>query len=133
MALTRLEMEARRLEAAELLANGVKPPVVMRRYGISRSTISRWNHMRLRGAEAMKLKKAPGRPPGLTREQKVTLQRILELGTWTTAEFARLIKEGFGVEYTADHAGRIMHKLGWEGRGKRRRDTEIEAVEVNVA
>src|SRR5215467_14811568 len=68
--LTRDEMESRRLLAAQDLQTGLKQSDVARKFGVSRTTASRWNRaLSGRGVEALRKRRAPGRPSRLTTEQ----------------------------------------------------------------
>src|SRR6266699_956774 len=68
--LTRDEMESRRLLAAEDLQTGLTQSQVARKFGVSRTTASRWNRsLSGAGVEALRKRRAPGRPSRLTAEQ----------------------------------------------------------------
>ena len=135
--LTRDEMESRRLLAAQDLQGGLlKQSQVARKYGVSRTTASRW-HRALdgRGVEALRKRRAPGRPSRLKPEQFQLAAAIYLAGPraagyasdrWTTARFAGAIFGAFGVQYAPDHVGRIMHRLGLRARRKRDRDHILE-------
>ncbi len=129
--LTRNEMETRRLLAAEDLANGVKQAAVARKFGVSRTTTSRWNEtLREKGQRALAKSKPPGRTRKLSADQEQELAmiyhgEILANVAWTTQDFADLILGRFGVRYNRNHIGRIMHRLQLPvrhrgGRGKAR-------------
>src|SRR5262249_55861443 len=61
--LTRDEMESRRLLAAQDLQTGLSQSQVARKFGVSRTTASRWNRsLSGKGVEALKKRRAPGRP-----------------------------------------------------------------------
>lgn len=122
ISLTREEMEQRRLEAAQELLNGLSQATVARKFGVSRTTASRWHRaLAYRGVESLKKRKASGRPSRLNREQ---LDRLIELyaagalahgfpnDKWTTSRLAAVIESQFGVHYDRDHVGRLIHKLG---------------------
>jgi transposase len=124
--LTRDEMEQRRLLAAADLQGGISQSDVARKFGVSRTTASRWcRALNVNGVEALRKRRAPGRPCRLTPEQFREVAAIYEAGPrtagfdtdrWTTARFADAIFARFGVRYDADHAGRIMHRLGLRQR-----------------
>jgi putative transposase len=129
--LTRDEMESRRLMAAQDLQRGLSQSQVARKFGVSRTTASRW-HRALdgKGVEALRKRRAPGRPSRLTAEQLQGAAEIYEAGSlaagfesgrWTTVRFADAIFQRFGVRYDPDHVGRIMHRLGLRERTRRRR------------
>ena len=120
--LTRDEMEQRRLLAAADLGGGIPQCEVARKFGVSRTTASRWGRaLNGNGIEALRKRRAPGRPCRLNAEQCREVTEIHEAGPraagfdtdrWTTARFAQAILARFGVRYDPDHAGRIMHRLG---------------------
>jgi len=129
--LTRDEMESRRLMAAQELLGGLSQSQIARKFGVSRTTASRWNRaLGGKGVEALRKRRAPGRPCRLTAEQLAATTEIYKAGPrahgfdcdrWTTMRFADAIQARFGVHYDPDHVGRIMHRLGLRERRKTRR------------
>lgn len=129
--LTRDEMESRRLLAADELQRGLSQSQVARKFGVSRTTASRWHRaLSGRGVEALRKRRAPGRPSRLSAEQLHIVAEIyhggprtagLETDRWTTAGFAQAIYARFGVRYDPDHVGRIMHRLGLRERTRNRK------------
>lgn len=129
--LTRDEMESRRLLAAEDLQRGLSQSQVARKFGVSRTTASRWSRaLSGKGVEALRKRRAPGRPSRLSVEQFRAVAEIYSSGPraagfenerWTTLRFAEAIFTRFGVRYDPDHVGRIMHRLGLRQRTRRRR------------
>ena len=124
--LSRDEMESRRLLAAQDLQTGLSQSQVARKFGVSRTTASRWNRtLSGKGVESLRKRRAPGRPSRLTQDQLKVLTETYQAGPraagfesdrWTTARFADAIFQKFGVRYDPDHAGRIMHRLGLRER-----------------
>lgn len=124
--LNRDEMESRRLLAAQDLQTGLTQSQVARKFGVSRTTASRWNRsLNGDGVESLRKRRAPGRPSRLTADQLKILTETYQAGPrasgfdadrWTTARFADAIFARFGVRYDPDHAGRIMHRLGLRER-----------------
>ena len=120
--LNRDEMERRRLDAAQDLLNGIAQSQVARKFGVSRTTASRWQRaLKGSGVESLRKRRAPGRPSRLTREQLLSLADVMADGAaaygfaddrWTTARLAVAIEARFGVHYDPDHVGRLMHKMG---------------------
>src|SRR5215813_3757514 len=120
--LTRDEMESRRLLAAQDLQTGLTQSHVARKYGVSRTTASRWNRaLSGKGVEALRKRRAPGRPSRLTTDQLSGVAEIYNAGPraagfdtdrWTTLRFADAIFARFDIRYDPDHVGRIMHRLG---------------------
>lgn len=116
-------LEARRMEAARLLRQGVSQSEVARRLRVHRQSVIRWARQ-LAQAGRVGLKKAgrAGRKPRLTGEQLKRLQQALKRGpersgyasgVWTTSRVRALIEEQCGVRYHEAHVWRILRKLGW--------------------
>ena len=128
--LTRDEMESRRLLAAQDLQRGLSQSQVARKFGVSRTTASRWfRSLNGKGLEALRKRRAPGRPSRLNTLQLDGVAEIYRAGAraagfdsdrWTTARFADAIFMRFGVRYDPDHVGRIMHRLGLRERTRQR-------------
>ena len=120
--LNRDQMEKRRLEAVQDLLQGLTQSSVARKFLVSRTTASRWNRaLRQKGVEALRKRRATGRPSRLSREQLELIPDIFAQGAivhgfpnnrWTTARLAAVIETRFGVHYDHDHVGRLMQKLG---------------------
>jgi putative transposase len=129
--LTRDEMEDRRLLAAQDLKQGLTQSQVARKFGVSRTTASRWHRaLNGRGVEALRKRRAPGRPSRLNTDQLRGVAEVYLAGPraagfdsdkWTTVRFAEAIQSRFGVRYDPDHVGRIMHRLGLRERRRNRR------------
>lgn len=132
--LTRDEMERRRLEAAQDLQRGLSQSQVARKFGVSRTTASRWcRALNGNGLEGLRKRRAPGRPSRLKPDQLQAVAEVYQAGpraagfnsdNWTTARFAEAILARFGVRYDPDHVGRIMHRLGLRERMRVRRRPE---------
>jgi transposase len=132
--LTRDEMESRRLLAAQDLQRGLSQSQVARKFGVSRTTASRWcRALTGKGVEALRKRRAPGRPSRLNADQLSGVAELYKSGPrasgfetdrWTTARFAQAIFSRFGVHYDPDHVGRIMHRLGLRERVRTRRRVE---------
>jgi len=119
-------METRRLAAANELLTGVTQSQVARRYGVSRTTASRWHRSIVhKGVEGLRRRRATGRPSRLTADQVEAIRRMYFAGAaaygfsndrWTTGRLAKAIDKQFGVRYDQDHVGRLMHKFGLRER-----------------
>jgi putative transposase len=124
--LTRDEMESRRLLAAQDLQNGISQSQVARKFGVSRTTASRWGRaLHGSGVEALRKRRAPGRPSRLSQHQLSRVAEVYQAGPrsagfdsdrWTTTRFATAIEARFGVRYDPDHVGRIINRLGLRQR-----------------
>lgn len=117
--LSRLELERRRLTAAIDLSAGMRQSELARKYGVSRTTASRWARL-MRAGDSMRLRKAPGRPCRLTTVQCEELATIYRARpSWTQIQVAQVIHLRFGILYDQDHVGRILKKLGLRVTRKR--------------
>src|SRR5947208_2935550 len=115
--LTRDEMERRRLEAAQDLQSGISQSDVARKFGVSRTTASRWHRaLSQKGFDSLKKRRATGRPSRLTPEQLARIPELVAEGAtrhgfpddrWTTVRLAAVIEDHFGVRYDHDHVGRL--------------------------
>ncbi len=120
--LSRDEMEHRRMEAAEDFLHGLSRSHVVAKFGVSRTTASRWHRaLTAKGLESLRKTKATGRPSRLTPEQKAQIANMFDRGAlalgfsekrWTATLLARVIKERFSVRYSLDHVARLLAKLG---------------------
>jgi putative transposase len=119
-------METRRLAAAKELLTGVTQSQIARRYGVSRTTASRWHRSIVhKGLEGLHRRRATGRPCRLTADQVDAIRKMYFEGAatfgfasdrWTTGRLATAIERQFGVHYDQDHVGRLMHKFGLRER-----------------
>jgi transposase len=119
-------METRRLAAAKDLLTGVTQSQVARRYGVSRTTASRWHRSIVhKGFEGMRRRRATGRPSRLTADQVDAIRNMYFQGAaahgfpsdrWTTGRLAVAIDKQLGIHYDQDHVGRLMHKFGLRER-----------------
>jgi putative transposase len=119
-------METRRLAAAKELLTGVTQSQVARRYGVSRTTASRWHRSIVhKGFEGLRRRRATGRPSRLTADQVDGIRKMYFEGAaafgfsndrWTTGRLAAAIERHFGIRYDQDHVGRLMHKFGLRER-----------------
>jgi transposase len=119
-------METRRLAAAKELLTGATQSQVARRYGVSRTTASRWHRSIVRqGFEGLRRRRATGRPSRLTADQVDGIRQMYFEGAaahgfptdrWTTGRLAIAIEKQFGIRYDQDHVGRLMHKFGLRER-----------------
>ena len=124
--LSREEMEKRRLAAASELLGGLTQSKVASKFGVSRTTASRWARaLTHNGVEGLRKRRATGRPSRLQPAQLAQLSDIYNEGAlasgfesdrWTTSKLAVVIEQKFGVHYDQDHVGRLLHKLGLRTR-----------------
>lgn len=117
------ELQARRQIAGRLLQAGKGVREVARLVEASPSSVSRWKKALAEGGRrALKAKPHPGRPPGLSTEQKKELEQVLLAGPraagydtdlWTLVRIAQVIERLFGVKYHPGHVWYILRGMGW--------------------
>jgi transposase len=140
--LTRDEMERRRLLAAQDLQNGLSQSQIARKFGVSRTTASRWHRaLHRRGVDSLRKRRATGRPSRLNREQREGVVELFRAGAhaagfkedrWTTTRFASAIHSRFGIRYDPDHVGRIMHQLGLRPRHRQKETPAVFAQALQM-
>lgn len=142
IALSRAEMERRRLDAGEDLLHGNSHTQVVVKFGVSRTTASRWHRaLTANGLESLRKARASGRPSRLTPGQKAEIadmfqKDILSLGVaenhWSAKLLARIIEERFSVHYSLEHVARLLHKLrpvrNVEGRSQGQADEQTVSI-----
>jgi transposase len=136
------KLEARRLIAAEMFADGVRPAEVGRRLHVSRQTASVWHAAYVqRGDAGLRAVRHPGPSRRLSENQAKKLEALLVLGAkehgfgtniWTRQRVAEVIRREFGIEYHTDHVSRVLAWLGWtcQKPEKQSRERNDEAVET---
>jgi len=120
---TAAELEARRLRAADLLADGKTPAQVAALTGAGHSSVKKWKAALAKGGkEALAAKPPAVRSSKLDDAHKSELVEILVRGPlasgfrtdlWTCRRVAEVVQKRFGVSYHPDHLGRILHDLGF--------------------
>lgn len=117
-------MAERRLEGLRLLEAGqMRQAEIARHLGVSEAAVSKWkSQLGREGSEGLRSRKATGRPPRLTEQDKQKLIEKLRAGAiaagfptkqWTQARVQRVIEQEFGVHYHQNYISRLLHSLGW--------------------
>jgi transposase len=116
-------LERRRLQAADLLRQGLSQAEVARRVGAHRQSVSQWAAvLREKGRKGLRKAGRAGRPPKLSAEDRKRMERGLKRGPealgyatslWTSARVAHLIEQECGIRYATGHAWRVLRQLGW--------------------
>lgn len=135
-------LEQRRLQAADLLRQGLSQSEVARRVGAHRQSVSQWAEaLRDKGRKGLRKAGRAGRRPKLSGEDLKRIERGLKQGPeklgygtslWTSARVAHLIEQECGIRYATGHAWRILRQLGWScqrptGRALERDEEKIRA------
>ena len=114
--------EARRMQAAELFAEGLSNAEIGRRLHVSRQTVSGWYQTwREQGTASLKVH-LPGPCCRLSPEQKEQILEALVRGPeangyetplWTLARITKLITKLTGISYHPGHVWYLMQDLDW--------------------
>jgi transposase len=110
--------EARRLRAAELLAQGRSQAEVAETVGVSRENVRRWQALVAQGGvAALRRRRAGGRPPKLSDAQAAQVEQALQQGAkangfdsdlWTLERVAQVVQRVTGVH--------LARATTWRGR-----------------
>jgi transposase len=124
-ALTRPDVcEARRLRAAELFAQGRRPAEVAEMVGVSYEAARRWRAQWSKvGVQALRRRRAGGRPPKLSASQATAVKQALGAGAqaagfdtdlWTLDRVVQVIWRTTGVRLSRPSAWRLLtQRLDW--------------------
>ena len=133
------ELERRRTQAVQAVADGEARTTVAKVLGVHVKTVSRWvRAARQPGGLAAKIH--PGPTPGLTDADLKRLAELLLRGAkahgwhnelWTATRVARLIEREFHLDYHPEHVRAILkRRLGWTSQKPRRKARERNDKEV---
>jgi len=121
--ISRSTQEWRRLRAVDLKEQGWSQREIAEVLDVTEETVSRWlARARAGGADVLRARPTPGRPPRLSSQQKRLIPEFLSHGSeaygfrgqvWTCARVAAVIQEEFGVRYHKAHVGRLLQGLRW--------------------
>jgi transposase len=133
------ELERRRKQAVQAVADGESRTTVAKVLGVHYKTVARWVRAALKpGGLDAKPQRAP--TSGLTDTDLRKLEGLLAKGAkahgwhnelWTAARVARLIERHFDIRYHAEHVRKILkRRLGWTSQKPRRKARERDDKEV---
>jgi transposase len=135
-------LEERRRIAARMFERGMASQEIAEIVQTHPQTVRAWRRVYEAGGwEALKAKPHFGPRCRLTDEQKQQYLQLLQQppgeygygeGPWTTKRMARLIGDRFGVHYSHDHIGVILHELGysWQMPAKQARERDEAKVQT---
>ena len=134
-------LEAIRIRACEQIENGARVEDIAANLGFNRSTIFGWiAAYRNGGAEALRAKPVPGRPPKLTQAQMRMLftmisgsnpaQYQLDFALWTRDLVRQVIATRFSVDLSVGSVGRILRGLGMSPQRPLHRATQQDPERV---
>ena len=115
--------QARRLLALAAIGDGKTRAEAARIGGMDRQTLRDWVHaLNARGLDGLINRKAPGRKPKLSAEQREEVRTIVETGPdpevdgvvrWRCVDLLGIINKRFGVDLDAVSIGRLLKALGF--------------------
>ena len=128
----RKALEEIRIRAVKRVEAGESPEVVIKALGLSRPRIYEWiAKYREGGIEALRMRKASGKPPKLAGHQLKKIYRLVvgkdprqlkfEFALWTRGMVRELIKRQFNVRLSEVSVGRLLKKLGLSPQRPQRR------------
>jgi transposase len=137
----RARRQARRLQAAELFAQGVRPAQVARTLGVSKQSASRWHAgWEDGGVQALASKGPTGVKPRLSDADLERVAQALGKGAsahgfpgdlWTLRRIATVIERLTGVRYHLGHLWAVLHqRLGWSVQRPIRRAAERDEAAI---
>jgi transposase len=126
-------LERRRMQAADLFAQGKTKAEVAGELGVSAQTASRWHARWLRGGTAGMRTARQGKPAQLGPAQLAKVRRVLDRGAvaagfdndlWTLARIAEVIERTTGVAHHPGHVWRILKQMRWSRQRPARKAVE---------
>jgi transposase len=134
------ELEAKRLLAAEMFDQDLKPKQIAVILKVDDQSVRRWRRIyRTKGREGLRSSRHPGPTPRLNHPQRTRLAELLlktpaECGSgkylWTTKLIAQLIQREFNVSFHHDHVGVILHEMGFSHQKPARRARERDEEKI---
>ena len=132
-----LVLEERRLKAAQLLHQGVRPAEVARRLAVTPQAVNGWLRALERGGtDALHAVPRPGREPFVEEERLGQLPEILARGArsfgyqtdlWTLRRVAAVLEKEWGVHYTKSGTWVLLKRSGysWQRPSRQARKKDL--------
>jgi len=134
------ELEAKRMLAAEMFDQNLKPKQIAAILKVDDQSVRRWRRIyRVHGREGLRSSRHPGPKPRLDQEQRKRLAQLLlqtpaqcgfDKYLWTTKLIAQLIQREFEVSFYHDHVGVILHEMGFTHQKPARRARERDEARI---
>jgi transposase len=139
--INRKALEEIRIRAVKRVEDGESPETVIKALGLTRPRIYEWlAKYREGGIEALRSRKAPGKPPKLTGKQIKKVYRLVvgvdprqlkfEFALWTRGMIRELIRREFKVQLSEVSVGRLLKKLGLSPQRPQRRSYQQDELLV---
>src|SRR5207244_9916439 len=115
--------EWRRLHAWHLREQGWRRSDVAEAMDVTERSVANWTAIaRTLGPQGLRSAPIPGRPPGLSPQQRQLIPEFLWHGAeaygfrgsvWTCGRIAKVIEEELGVAYDKSQVSRLLRQLQW--------------------
>src|SRR5215218_4373025 len=132
-------LERRRLQAADLFAQGKTRAEVTGELGVSAQTASRW-YARWRDGGSPGMRTArQGKPAQLGPAELAKIRRVLDRGAvaagfdndlWTLGRIAEVIERVTGVAHHPGHVWRLLKPMRWSRQRPARKAVERDEAEI---
>jgi transposase len=113
----------RRLSVLVMIGERIGLPLILAAWHVSQQTVYNWlKAFVVKRWDSLRYRKAPGRPPRLTKTQKRRLCDLIEAGPeaagyatgcWTSVLIQELIYQEFHVLYNRFYVCQLLHHLGF--------------------
>jgi transposase len=132
-------LERRRLQAADLFAQGKTRAEVAGELGVSAQTASRWYARWRDGGMAGMRTARQGKPARLGPAELAKIRRVLDRGAvaagfdndlWTLERVAEVIERTTGVAHHPGHVWRILKRMRWSLQRPARKAVERNEAEI---
>jgi transposase len=121
--LDRKALEDIRLQAVRQVLDGTRPEEIAQHLGLSRTAVFSWvAKYREGGEEALRMRKAPGRSPWLSAEDRRRLRALiigrtpagwgLRQALWTRQAVRDVVRAEFGRSVSMSSIGRLLQRMG---------------------
>jgi transposase len=138
------QLYERRREAVRQVIERKRPQAeVARAIGVHPATLCGWVRLYRDGggAAALRVKRPPGRPPGLDEAQVADVVECVvvrgakgcgfDTDLWTLPRIARLIERRHGVRYDVDHLSRLVRSWGLSWQKPATRPVERDEAAID--